>query len=186
MLIAFETVIHVVQINPFIKTMRKGYGLFKGWRDFFSFFGSPSFKCALSSEDLKFKHFFARSYFLFNLRKKEEKRNLLGDDSFFYHFEGRDKNECSTFVEQCLKKFFSFPFECLFVFIFFVRKNKLCRVSCSISRRGRKSFSKILLIKRKSSCVFKLNKTQARGCFQDAFNKWQQSNFPSARIGYFN
>lgn len=90
---------------------------------------------------------------------------------FFYHFEGkaREKMKCSTFVEQCLK-LFSFSFKCLFVF----SQGKINFVVFNFrqaEQRGQNlaSCSRFLLIKRKSSCVFKLNKTYAPGrkkCFQ--------------------
>ena len=105
------------------------------------------------------------SYFLFNLQKK---RNHLLRDSFFITLR---ENECSTFVEQCLKNFFflfSFQvFVCLFFFI--ASKNKLCRVQFQVNGEGGRKillpfFSQpfLLLIKRKSSCVFKLNKAYAK------------------------
>lgn len=109
----------------------------------------------------------------------------------FFHFEGRAKteNECSTFVEQCLRNFFFFhPFAWVFVCVpFFRRQNKLCLVQFQESWDGEKTISqcflvKFLLIKRKSSWVFKLNKAYARqSSFRNAFNKWQTVKTPSRR-----
>lgn len=115
----------------------------------------------------KILNIFLRAATFFSIyRKKEEKRNLSGgDDSFFYHFEGRDKKWMLDVCWTVFKQVFFFYFR-VFVCFLFISQGKINFVVFNFKRSwegGEENpLAGFLLIKRKSSCVFKLNKTYAR------------------------
>lgn len=115
----------------------------------------------------KILNIFLRAATFFSIYRKKRSKGIFQEEMipFFITLREETKNECLTFVEQCLSKFFFFYFR-VFVCFLFISQGKINFVVFNFKRSwegGEENpLAGFLLIKRKLSCVFKLNKTYAR------------------------